>query len=202
MSENVQDLLLESLKSGSPNPDSLLRVAASQIAQTDDPVLRLLGAYLLAQVDYDTMSDTEASEEAPDPELVGGLFSKIEALRQRLGYVAAALGRCDVCWGEDPSCASCRGLGSSGFFWPDRLAYEDLVAPAVARVRQTGRADQAWIKRRPEAAPSTGADARPAESVSTRRSESTNQGEARKEDAVDRSERFDRDPPFPSGESD
>lgn len=201
MSENVQDLLLESLKNGSTSPDTLARGAASQIAQTEDPVLRLLGAFLLAQVDATTPDAEESEQEAPDPDLVSGLFGEIEALRQRLGYVAAALGRCDACWGEDPLCPSCRGKGSSGFFWPDRLGYEDLVAPAVARVRQTGRTDQAWMSRG-AARPKT-TNGRSTESGASWHTESTNHpSEPRKEEAVEGSDRSDRDPPFPSSEPD
>jgi hypothetical protein len=172
VSENVQDLLLESLKNGAPSPAMLVRGAATQIAETDDPVLRLLGGYLLAQVDATTETAKVGEQEPPDPELVGDLFVEIEALRHRLGYVAAALGRCDACWGEDPLCSSCHGEGSSGFFWPDRLGFEDLVAPAVARVRQTGRTDQAWMG--PAAARPGTTDGRQAGSGASRQPSSTN----------------------------
>jgi hypothetical protein len=42
-----------------------------------------------------------------------------QACREQLGQLAAALGACGLCWGEDSSCPSCRGRGRPGMVRPD-----------------------------------------------------------------------------------
>jgi hypothetical protein len=37
----------------------------------------------------------------------------------RLSRLAAALGACGLCWGEDPTCLGCRGRGKPGMIRPD-----------------------------------------------------------------------------------
>ena len=38
---------------------------------------------------------------------------------QRLSRLAAALGACGLCWGDDPGCLGCRGRGRPGMVRPD-----------------------------------------------------------------------------------
>ncbi|MFV0645740.1 MAG: hypothetical protein ACK5NN_14820 [Sphingomonadaceae bacterium] len=38
---------------------------------------------------------------------------------ERLGDLAAALGACGLCWGEDDQCPACRGQGQPGMIRPD-----------------------------------------------------------------------------------
>lgn len=38
---------------------------------------------------------------------------------QRLSELAAALGACGLCWGDDPACLGCRGRGKPGMIRPD-----------------------------------------------------------------------------------
>ena len=52
--------------------------------------------------------------------------------------LAAALGACD-CWGDDLGCRSCAGEGRPGWKPPDPQLYDELVAPAVARVAGAAR---------------------------------------------------------------
>jgi hypothetical protein len=44
------------------------------------------------------------------------LAAELEAARDRVADVAATVGACGVCWGEDPRCRSCRGRGKPGLF--------------------------------------------------------------------------------------
>ena len=121
------------------NPATLLNDLATQFQESGDPALQLLSVYLLSQSGGDAQ---EAIGGEPDGHLREELiaaWAEIEVLRRRVALVAAALGRCDVCWGDDLACHFCQGRGSSGYFWPDRTSYEELIAPAVARVRETGR---------------------------------------------------------------
>lgn len=56
-------------------------------------------------------------------------------LREVNDTVAAALGACRVCWGGDPGCPACAGQGRAGWRAPDRALFQELVVPAVRRVR-------------------------------------------------------------------
>lgn len=44
----------------------------------------------------------------------------------RLSRLAAALGACGICWGEDSSCLGCRGRGKPGMIRPDPEMRADL----------------------------------------------------------------------------
>lgn len=57
----------------------------------------------------------------------------VDLLRQ----LATRLGCCPECWGSEPACARCGGLGSPGCFPPDAGLLEWL-GPALDRVPPTG----------------------------------------------------------------
>ncbi|WP_448501145.1 hypothetical protein [Sphingomonas sp.] len=57
----------------------------------------------------------------------------------RLADLAAALGACGLCWGEDDFCPSCRGRGRPGMVRPDFELRARLLGPARPR---EGSADQ------------------------------------------------------------
>ncbi len=57
------------------------------------------------------------------------------AMRQRLRTVAAALGACPRCLGDDEECAACGGDGVPGMRHPDMDAFARYVIPAVRRAR-------------------------------------------------------------------
>jgi len=42
------------------------------------------------------------------------LHEAMRSASQRLSQLAAALGACGLCWGEDPGCLGCRGRGRPG----------------------------------------------------------------------------------------
>lgn len=56
-----------------------------------------------------------------------------EACRDRLGQLAAALGACGLCWGDDQSCLSCRGRGRPGMVRPDIELRTRLLGPPRPR---------------------------------------------------------------------
>jgi hypothetical protein len=62
------------------------------------------------------------------------LRDELEELRERQDRLALALGACADCWGEDPECEACGGVGTSGSFVPDPRLYRALVAPACRAV--------------------------------------------------------------------
>jgi hypothetical protein len=63
---------------------------------------------------------------------------ELDELRERQDRLAAALGACPDCWGEDPECEVCGGTGTPGSFVPDLRLYRVLVSPAC-RAARAGR---------------------------------------------------------------
>ena len=55
---------------------------------------------------------------------------ELDELRERQDRLAAALGACAECWGEDLECEVCGGTGTPGAFVPDPRLYRALVSPA------------------------------------------------------------------------
>lgn len=58
------------------------------------------------------------------------LFEAYRAACDRLADLAAALGACGLCWGEDDLCPSCRGRGRPGMVRPDLELRSRLLRPA------------------------------------------------------------------------
>ncbi|MBI4495981.1 MAG: hypothetical protein HY697_03500 [Deltaproteobacteria bacterium] len=67
------------------------------------------------------------------------LLEENQTLRERIEILAAALGACPYCWGENNSCPTCQGKGNPGSFMPDRGAYSGYVLPAVQVIRRYTR---------------------------------------------------------------
>jgi hypothetical protein len=57
------------------------------------------------------------------------LLEAYQACRERLGLLAAALGACGLCWGDNESCPSCRGRGRPGMVRPDPELRARLLGP-------------------------------------------------------------------------
>lgn len=58
---------------------------------------------------------------------------ELRILRRRNEVLAAALGACELCWGDDPECEECRGHGRPGWEEPDRALYRELISPVAER---------------------------------------------------------------------
>ena len=69
--------------------------------------------------------------------------AELDELREHNDRLAAALGACYVCWGEDPDCDECGGDGRPGSSLPDRRLFNALVAPAIRTVRAERQRRQA-----------------------------------------------------------
>jgi len=65
------------------------------------------------------------------------LRAELEAAHARLADLAAAFGACGLCWGDDPSCAGCRGRGRPGRFHPDHELQQRWFATPPARAPHT-----------------------------------------------------------------
>ena len=70
------------------------------------------------------------------------LYVELEELRARNDALAAALGACYLCWGDDPECPVCGGSGGPGAASPDRRLFTELIAPAVRALRPRGEVER------------------------------------------------------------
>ncbi|MBX9813542.1 MAG: hypothetical protein K2X76_02440 [Sphingomonas sp.] len=61
------------------------------------------------------------------------LVGNYHAACDRLADLAAALGACGLCWGEDSGCPSCRGRGRPGMVRPDPEIRARLLGPPRPR---------------------------------------------------------------------
>ena len=62
-----------------------------------------------------------------------------ECLLEQSRMMAAAIGACPECWGEDPACPGCEGDGKPGSFQPHRGCFEVFVLPVVDALREDAR---------------------------------------------------------------
>lgn len=68
-------------------------------------------------------------------QVLTSLYDEVETLRARNDALAAALGACYLCFGEDPACPECQGDGVPGAGPIDAAAFRQFVVPALRRVR-------------------------------------------------------------------
>lgn len=136
--------LLSSLGGGSSPADALSALASS------DPKLAPLVNLLQQRLATPTVIEGEAeevSEPAPDLQqrsrdlarLARKMFAELRVLRTRNDNLAAALGACHLCWGEDANCPHCGGDGGVGAFVIDAKLFDEIVGPALEQIRQRPR---------------------------------------------------------------
>jgi len=141
---------------GTGDPLSMLRAQfAAQAA--DNPGLAMLLQFMqqgaaarsaAAEVVDERTERPESPQRLSDDEiatLVRGSEAQsleIEALRTRNDMIAAALGACHVCFGEDAWCLNCGGAGKAGSVRPEPVAYARFVKPLLRRLRPAGNGVQ------------------------------------------------------------
>jgi hypothetical protein len=115
---------------------------AGALGVTDPNVLRLVELMSAREDDEPAAQDTCAAPEI-NPDQLNVLIRENRELHEENRYLvcqietlAAALGACPVCWGEDQRCRECRGRGAPGAFPPDKRAFSDFVAPTIRRMRK------------------------------------------------------------------
>lgn len=74
---------------------------------------------------------------------------ELEVLRGRSDILARALGACYLCFGDNPLCPECAGVGTPGSLMPEPAEFRLYVVPALRRVR-TAEAHLAHRGRRRE----------------------------------------------------
>jgi hypothetical protein len=86
--------------------------------------------------------ETEEGNQEPSSDDAIELRGRLDAvtvenqvLRNRNDALAAAVGACCLCWGQDLNCRSCRGRGGPGFCMPDEALFEEFVLPAIRTLR-------------------------------------------------------------------
>lgn len=156
MTTDLNALLLQALTaSGSGGGLSTKELLMSQLGE-GDPNTALLANLLMQQgdspdADSDEADDRELPQQRRETERlqermsrairqlrqeIDQIHQELEVLESRNDALAAALGACYLCWGEDEGCPVCRGRGRAGAFLPDRTLFVELVYPAVQRCRQ------------------------------------------------------------------
>lgn len=149
---DVAELLKQQLSGGAS-----LRDSVSSLAQSDPqlaPIVEMLNQreeQLQQELDHDEQADLLQQQEAEEladrrqratalREQFAGITAEVDGLRGKLADLAAALGACPACFGDDGSCPWCRGRGRPGFMPPDPDGFTRLVLPALKlQVRLHGR---------------------------------------------------------------
>lgn len=67
------------------------------------------------------------------------MYGELEQLRERNDTLAAALGACYLCWGDDVLCEVCHGRGRPGALFPDPELFAQYVAPAMRQAQRQPR---------------------------------------------------------------
>jgi hypothetical protein len=79
--------------------------------------------------------DAAAASAGDVGEAAESLTLALNVLQQRNDLLAAALGACCSCWGQDPQCRLCRGRGRPGFAIPDEQLFREFVLPSIQMLR-------------------------------------------------------------------
>ncbi len=61
---------------------------------------------------------------------------ELDHLREVNDVLAAALGACYLCWGNDAGCPVCHGIGTPGTTMPDKQLFAQFVVPALRVLQQ------------------------------------------------------------------
>jgi len=154
----LNGLLLQLAAGGGAGLSGALPGTDEMVAQLagDDPLRSLLVRQVLERHDRDgddedgedeeddedrAPRESEARAKARERALLRRLREtrdEVMALRERNDALAAALGACYLCWGEDVRCPVCGGHGSPGTMAPDRGEFALYVAPALKHLQPRG----------------------------------------------------------------
>lgn len=110
--------------------DPRIRMIAEMIVQQNAPQSE--SQHFAESMSRDKMLDEFQEIQRQNEEL----RHENELLWERNDTLAAALGACPDCWGEDEGCKICRGRGSPGAFKPKKYAFAEYVLPVMKRLRK------------------------------------------------------------------
>jgi len=137
---SAKDLLLSQMDESDPTTSLLVNLLAQQqpaaIADDPEPDPELELERLQAEARAKARAEERAKALRHLRKTIDMLYAELEDLRARNDALAAAVGACHLCWGEDAACLECGGRGSAGFFAIDHALFRQLVVPAVHRYKQ------------------------------------------------------------------
>src|SRR5437764_7521963 len=144
--------ILEAIRSGSSEPQQqMMSILGDQDAGR--PELGMLFKFLSDnQVNGNDALRDQIREELREEQ--GEAFAELGAateklieenvaVRGRLEVLAAAIGACPTCFGEDLLCDTCHGAGSPGSRMPQADEFNHYVRPALERVQEALRRPRA-----------------------------------------------------------
>jgi hypothetical protein len=133
--------VLEAIRSGS-DPQKVMMSLLGQAANQPgaDMLLKMVGetgadgSEALREEIREEIREEQA--EALDALEAAGaqLLAENRDLQRRLDGLAAAIGACPACFGEDLLCGTCQGAGVPGSRLPQAAEFHNYVRPAVDRV--------------------------------------------------------------------
>jgi hypothetical protein len=151
MTEDIYSRLLTALSSSRSDRDTreMFQGMLSELGN-NDPQMKLMAAYLARQQEENFEDEDENDDDGPGlrakkkkkpslahlRNLVNDMYMELEDLREKNDNLAAALGACYLCWGEDPECQECSGRGQPGFFAPDENLFAEFVIPALKKMKR------------------------------------------------------------------
>lgn len=118
---------------------------ATLLADHPNPTVRLLSEIWASQARTESAveDDEPPAADPPADRAASRRIARLEEELQRTGEfidaLAAALGACARCWGNDPTCPACAGTGAPGSIVPDRALFARFIAPAVHRLAEARR---------------------------------------------------------------
>jgi hypothetical protein len=124
------------LPAGMDDPNAMLQSLAQE-NPTVAAILQMMEAQKAAAAAREpavyegSAMDVTAQEIAGISAQLEAALTEIKLLRERCDTLAAALGACGLCWGQDLSCRACRGQGAPGRSIPDEQLFCEFVVPAV-----------------------------------------------------------------------
>lgn len=141
--------LLERMSAGemAPSRSELL----AQLAEGDSRMAALAKYFAQREAEQVTVAEEEPEDRTLHRKresfqrlerLMKQLYAELETLRERNDSLAAALGACYLCWGEDPCCEACGGDGLPGSTAPDEVLFAHFVTPVARSMRSRTRLDR------------------------------------------------------------
>jgi hypothetical protein len=106
---------------------AMQRQAAAQV-QSEPPELEAARVEVAALVEQLHQSEARAEKLQRHARR---LAEELDDAQERLSDLAAILGACGLCWGEDRGCRSCRGRGKPGMFAPEPATRSRFFAEAA-----------------------------------------------------------------------
>jgi hypothetical protein len=138
----LRESVLARLRSGN-GPSAPVSPLSSFFDEVDEPP-----EFAVALEDEDTGRPEPVRQDQPADPAPGAPVAGSATDHQ--GRLAAAVGACPACLGDDPGCAHCHGAGAPGWRLPELEQFTRFVVPAVRRVNEaigevflpTARVDQ------------------------------------------------------------